>query len=136
SFFRRAAQGEYNLETPQELVALLVTMARNKLADAARKEHRACRDRRRVAEKAAEHLECVPDSEADPGEILASAELLEQFRRALSEEERQIVELRSEGLAWEEVAAQLGGTAQARRMQLDRAAKRIVRELGIEAADL
>jgi hypothetical protein len=89
-----------------------------------------------VVEKAAEHLESVPDAGADPGEILASEELLEQFRRALSEEERQIVELRSEGLAWEDVAAKLGGTAQARRMQLGRAAKRIVRELGIEAADL
>src|SRR5262245_20178093 len=136
SFFRRAAKGEYDLERPEELVALLVTMARNKLAEAARKEHRECRDRRRVAEKAAEHLENVPDSEADPGEILASEELLEQFRRALSEEERQIVELRSEGLSWEDVAAQLGGTAQARRMQLRRAFERVVREVGIDAADL
>ena len=42
-----------------------------------------------------------------------------------------------QGLAWDEVARQLGGTAQARRMQLARAAERVARELGLDdgAAD-
>jgi DNA-directed RNA polymerase specialized sigma24 family protein len=50
SFFLRTAAGEYDLERPEQLVALLVTMARNKLASAARREHRACRDNRRLSE--------------------------------------------------------------------------------------
>lgn len=136
SFFLRTAAGEYDLERPEQLVALLVTMARNKLASAARREHRACRDSRRLSEQAAEQLASVSDAGEDPGEVLASKELLERFRQALSDEERQIVASRSEGLAWAEVAARLGGTAQSRRMQLTRAVERVVRQLGIEAADL
>src|SRR4029453_16591416 len=48
SFFVRAATGEYDLEGPDQLVRLLVTMARNKLASKARHEHRQRRDYRRV----------------------------------------------------------------------------------------
>ncbi|HVK09128.1 MAG TPA: sigma-70 family RNA polymerase sigma factor [Gemmataceae bacterium] len=136
SLFLRTAAGEYDLERPEQLVGLLVTMARNKLASAARREYRVRRDNRRVSEKAAEDLDGVPDGGLGPGEVLASKELLEQFRQALSAEERQIVELRGGGLAWADVAARLGGTAQSRRMQLTRAVERVVRELGIEPADL
>ena len=136
SFFVRTAAGEYDLDRPEQLVGLLVTMARNKLASAVRREYRERRDTRRLAEKVGEKLESVPDAGAGPGEVLAGKELLEQFRHALSEEERQIVELRGDGLAWADVAARLGGTAQARRMQLTRAVERVVRELGLEEADL
>ena len=136
SFFLRTAAGEYDLERPEQLVGLLVTMARNKLASAARREHRGRRDHRRLAEKAAEDLEGVPDAGDGPGEVLATRELLDRFRRALSDEERRIVERRTAGLAWADVAAELGGTAQSRRMQLTRAVERVVRELGIEPADL
>ena len=134
SFFLRTAAGEYDLERPEQLIGLLLAIARNKLASAARREHRACRDHRRVA--AAENLDSVPAAGAGPGEVLASKELLEQFRQALSEQERLIVELRSDGLAWADVAAKLGGTAQSRRMQLTRAIERIAGELGLEPADL
>jgi hypothetical protein len=58
--------------------------------------------------------------------------MLSNFFGRLSEEERQIADLRARGLAWEEVAGQLGGTAQARRMQLARAAERVSRELGLD----
>ena len=44
SFFVRAAAGQYELERPEQVVKLLVTMARNKLASAARREHRQRRD--------------------------------------------------------------------------------------------
>jgi RNA polymerase sigma factor (sigma-70 family) len=136
SFFLRTSVGEYDLERPEQLVALLVTMARNKLASAARRERRECRDSRRVTEMGAQELKSVPDMAADPGKALSTAEMLERFRLALSDEERQIVVCRSEGLAWAEVAAKLGGTAQSRRMQLTRAVERVVNELGIESADL
>ncbi|HVK16457.1 MAG TPA: sigma-70 family RNA polymerase sigma factor [Fimbriiglobus sp.] len=136
SFFLRTAAGEYDLERPEQLVGLLVTMARNKLASAARREYRVRRDARRVSEAAAEGLDRVPDAEDSPGEVLATKELLEQFRQSLSDQERQIVELRGDGLTWADVAARLGGTAQSRRMQLSRAVERVVRELGIEPADV
>ena len=48
SFFVRAAAGQYNLADPSQLVALLVRMAQNKLAEQARFHHRGRRDARQV----------------------------------------------------------------------------------------
>jgi RNA polymerase sigma-70 factor (ECF subfamily) len=134
SFFLRAAAGQYDLEQPEQLVRLLVTMARNKLASAARGQHRQRRDQRRESAGGAEELAGLADPRPGPEESVAGAELLRRFRDALSAEERQLVDLRGEGLAWADVAARLGGTAQARRMQLARAVDRVARELGIEPA--
>ena len=69
-----------------------------------------------------------------PCRLVAGRELLEAFRARLSEEERMLADLRAEGREWAEIAARLGGTAQARRMQLARAARRVERQLeGCEA---
>src|SRR5690242_7706534 len=38
SFFVRAASGQYDLETPEKVLGLLVAMARNKLASLARRQ--------------------------------------------------------------------------------------------------
>jgi DNA-binding CsgD family transcriptional regulator len=65
--------------------------------------------------------------------VVAGQELLTRFRQSLSDEERQLADLRSQGLSWADIAARLGGTAQARRMQLARAVERAARELGLEA---
>jgi RNA polymerase sigma-70 factor (ECF subfamily) len=131
SFFVRAAAGQYDLDEPGQLVRLLVTMARNKLASAARQQYRQRRDPRRLA-GGAEGLEQVAEAGPTPSVALAGKELLANFLGRLGEEERRIVELRGQGLAWDEVARQLGGTAQARRMQLARAAERVARDLGLE----
>jgi hypothetical protein len=44
SFFFQAALGQYELQTPDQLLRLLVTMARNKLSNEAKKQRRARRD--------------------------------------------------------------------------------------------
>jgi RNA polymerase sigma-70 factor (ECF subfamily) len=49
SFFLRAATGQYDLNDPSELVALLVRMAQNKLAVQARFHRRQRRDVRQAA---------------------------------------------------------------------------------------
>jgi RNA polymerase sigma factor (sigma-70 family) len=131
SFFFRAAAGEYDLETPEQLQRLLVTMTRNELASAARHQGRQRRDSRRVVQGEAQ-LEGVADRTPSPSEELSGQELLEHFRRRLNDSERQVAELRSQGLAWADVAARLGGTAQARRVELARAVERVARELGLE----
>ena len=41
---------------------------------------------------------------------MSRRELLERLRSALTDEERQIAELRGEGLGWEKVAEALGST--------------------------
>jgi RNA polymerase sigma factor (sigma-70 family) len=132
SFFFRTAAGQYDLDTPEQLQRLLVTMAKNKLASAARGEHRQRRDQRRVAAGGEEMLAGVAGNGPTPSQIVAGKELLERFRQALNEEERQLAELRGEGMAWGDIAARLGGTAQARRMQLARAVERVARELGLD----
>src|SRR5215471_16239901 len=90
SFFVRAAVGEYDLEAPEQLVGLLVKMARNKLASAARKATRQRRDHRRQVGAAAEALAGVASSEATPSQQVARQELLERARRQLSEEELEL----------------------------------------------
>lgn len=65
--------------------------------------------------------------------IVAGQELLARARSLLRDEERQMAELRAAGLPWEEIAAQLGGTAQARRVQFSRAMERITTELELHA---
>jgi RNA polymerase sigma-70 factor (ECF subfamily) len=130
SFFLRAAAGQYDLEEPKQLVRLLVGMARNKLAFQVRKHRRQRRDARRN-EALGEAAQAVAASGPSPSEIVAGRELLERFRQELSEEERALADRRARGLGWAEIAAELGGTPQARRKQLERAVDRVSVYLGL-----
>jgi hypothetical protein len=111
------------------LVRLLAGMARNKVAAQARKHGAARRDFRR-----AERLEgAEPAAAADsPSQVVAGAELLREFRARLSDEERRMADLRAAGRGWVEVADELGGAADARRIQFQRAVDRVARALGLE----
>ncbi len=131
SFFVRAALGQYHLDTPDELLKLLATMARHKLADQVDRERAACRDNRRVEEGSAETRE-VHSRASSPSRQVAARELLEEVQRRLSPEERQLVELRNQGLDWAAIAARLGGSPEALRKRLARATERIARELGLD----
>jgi RNA polymerase sigma-70 factor (ECF subfamily) len=92
SFFLRVAAGQYDLERPENLARLLVTMARHKLASAARGQRRQRRDQRRVAADGNERLAGVADPRQGPGSAVAGAELLRRFREGLSEEEARLVD--------------------------------------------
>ena len=127
NFFVRVAAGEYDLKEPNDLIKLLLTMTRNKLSEKMRRQHRLRRDSRRTV-GGVEELP-LAGLEPTPSSVIASKELLQQARLRLSEEERRLVELRGQGLSWEEVAASLGGTAGARRNQLARALDRVAQEL-------
>src|ERR1700722_470590 len=129
-FFVRVAAGEYDLKEPDDLIKLLLTMTRNKLAEKMRHQHRLRRDSRRTV-GGVEEL-ALAGRDPSPSSVVADKELLEQARMRLSEEERQLGELRGQGSSWEEVAASLGGTAGARRNQLARALDRVAVELRID----
>ena len=131
SFFVRAASGQYDLEQPAQLVKLLVGMTRNKLAFQARKQRAMRRDNRRIQTLDLETCD-VAASDASPSQVVAGQELLENFRQRLSPEERQLADLRTQGRDWADIAAVLGGTAQARRKQLARAVERVAKELGLD----
>src|SRR6516225_3387179 len=55
SFFVRAASGQYDLDTPEQLLRRLTTMARNKLLNQARQQQAGCRDNRMVTDDIADH---------------------------------------------------------------------------------
>lgn len=131
SFFVRAAVGDYDLDEPRQLIGLLVKMARNKVAEQARFHHRQRRDLRRHNAEHDPAVEVAVNQES-PSEIVQMRELLQQVRERLSDEERLLADLRMQGLDWEAVAARAGGTAEARRKQLGRAAARVSRELGLD----
>jgi RNA polymerase sigma-70 factor (ECF subfamily) len=131
SFFVRAAAGQFELDSPQHLAKLLAAMAKNKLASQARKYRYQKRDVGRI-DASNYALDGVSDDQPTPSDCVSAKELFKRLHESLTDDERQVVDLRREGFSWKEVAESLGGTAQARRMQLDRAADRVIGQLGLE----
>lgn len=131
SFFIRAATGQYELDSPAKLMALLRTMVRNKVARQVRKQQALRRDMRRDVSIGSDD---VPLAAADPSpsRLAIGREMLDAFRVRLSADERQMADLRSQGYEWGEIAERIGGTAQARRKQLARAVERVAEELGLD----
>jgi RNA polymerase sigma-70 factor (ECF subfamily) len=131
SFFVRAALGQYELDAPEQLLKLLATMARHKLADRVDRERADCRDNRRVQDAGAEARE-VASPAGSPSRHAEARELLQEVQRRLSPQERQVVDLRAQGMDWAAIARQLGGTPEALRKRLARATDRIALELGLD----
>lgn len=129
SFFLRGS--EFELQEPKDLVRLLVTMARNKLASSARRVLAQKRDGQR-RDVDAPLLNQVADGSDTPSRIVSMLELIAEAKKKLTPEEQQLVDLRNDGKSWDEIAVELGGTAQARRMQLARAMERVTESLGME----
>jgi RNA polymerase sigma-70 factor (ECF subfamily) len=131
SFFVRAALGQYDLETPEQLLKLLAVMARNKVHNQALQHRAARRDYRRVQAHAPDETDFV-DPHSGPSQVVADQELLAELRRRLSPEELQLAEQRAQGRSWLEIAELLGGTPDGLRMRLNRAIVRVSHELGLE----
>jgi RNA polymerase sigma-70 factor (ECF subfamily) len=134
SFFVRAATGQYQLDSPEQLLKLLVTMARHKLGKARRDQLRAKRDARRIVSTSADE-HAIPTQASTPSEQVAAKDLLAEVERRLTAEERRLVELRGQGCDWAAIAAELGGSAEALRKKLTRAVSRVAGELGLDETD-
>jgi RNA polymerase sigma factor (sigma-70 family) len=135
SFFARAALGQFDIDRPEQVLKLLVSMARTKLAEQMRNHRRQRRDHRRRQEMEPEALAALVDDATTPSRAVANEELLSEARRLLSDEERRMAELRALGTDWAEIARQLGGTPNGRRMQFVRALDRVVEHLGLERGE-
>ncbi len=133
NFFVRTAAGQFDFQEPRDVLKLLVTMARNKLLDKVREQQAGRRDQRRVADGES-NLEAVSDGQATPSRVMAGRELLEQVQRQLSPDERELMELRAHGKAWNEIAAERGESAEALRKKLTRAMNRVSEALGLDKA--
>jgi RNA polymerase sigma-70 factor (ECF subfamily) len=131
SFFVRLSLGQFQVEEPAQLIKLLVSMTRNKVADQARKEQAECRDHRRI-EAGDVHDHDVAGAAAGPSQIVAARDLLEQVRSRLSPEELRLADRRAVGRDWPDIAAELGGSPDALRKKFTRAINRVTRELGLD----
>ncbi len=131
SFFVRTAAGQFDLEKPEQLLGLLVQMARHKLADQVRRQRAGRRDNRRI-EGGDVHEREVVAVEAGPSRQVAGRDLLQAVRGRLSPEERQLADQRALGKEWPDIAAELGGDPCALRKKLTRAINRVARELGLD----
>jgi RNA polymerase sigma factor (sigma-70 family) len=128
NFFRRATDGEFELDRPERLIHLLATMARNRLTDHALRLRAARRDERRT-EHAVDAAERLVDPDPSPSEIVARREMVQAIRDRLTGEERHLADQRALGRPWAEIAAELDARPDALRVRLDRAIDRISREL-------
>lgn len=130
SFFVRVASGVYDLETPEQLMRLLSTMARNKLANQANHLRAARRDHRRTegGDVAAE----VAARDPRPSVQVSTRELLGEVHRRLTPDERQILERRELGNDWAAIADAVGGTPEAVRKRFTRGIDRVAKQLGLD----
>jgi RNA polymerase sigma-70 factor (ECF subfamily) len=130
SFFVRAALGQYELDKPEQLLKLLASMARNKLADHVRKEQAERRDNRRTGGTAEEMQVAAAGPTAS--QAVSARELLSEVHKRLSAEERQLADQRAQGREWSEIAAEMGGSAEALRKRLARAIDRVAQDMGLD----
>lgn len=127
NFFSRAALGQFDLGEPRQLLGLLVTMARNRVIDLARRQRSQRRDQGR--ELSLQHgltggMEpCA--AEPSPSRMIAGKELLDQVRAQLTDDERAIADRRAAGSDWLQIASELGGTPESLRKRLARALDRV-----------
>jgi RNA polymerase sigma factor (sigma-70 family) len=134
SFFVRAALGQFELKTPDQLLRLLATITRNKLANQANGQRAAKRDVGREVHGSAE-AEAVADRGGTPSRQVAARELLEAARARLSRDEQRLLDRRQDGAKWAELARSEGTTPGALRKKLARAVDRVARELGLDGSD-
>jgi RNA polymerase sigma-70 factor (ECF subfamily) len=131
TFFVRANLGQYELDTPESLLKLLATIARNKVTNEAHRQQADRRDYRRDR-VLGDHDALLRSPRCDPGEQVAARELLTKVREQLSDDERQLADERGRGDSWAEIAAAHGGTAESLRKKLARALDRVLRSLGLD----
>jgi RNA polymerase sigma-70 factor (ECF subfamily) len=131
SFFVRAAVGQYDLDQPAQLVALLVRMTRNKVAAHARHYRQEKRDARRTT-GGDEAVRTIAGTARDPQDAAAGKELLSALFTQLTGEERELAQRRAIGQDWAAIAADMGGTSESRRKQLARALDRLAPKLGYD----
>jgi RNA polymerase sigma-70 factor (ECF subfamily) len=131
-FFVRAAAGQFELNQPDQLLKLLVTMARNKLRDQVSYHRAARRDQRRLTPAALEPLAQVAGSAPSPSAAVVALDMLQAVRAALSPEERELADQRALGRDWNSIAAEKGVHPDTLRKRLTTALDRVARQLGLE----
>lgn len=131
SFFVRTALGQYDLDSPEQLIGLLTAITRNKLMNQINHMRAQRRDVHKNITIEGEELG-LADRASDPSEQASAREILEKVCARLDPQERYLAEQRSLGRTWPELATELGATDVALRKKLTRALDRVMAELGID----
>lgn len=134
AFLIRFVAGALEVHTQDDLLKLLLGIARKKFARLRRREGADRRDRGRTAALGSDPN--LPDARAeDPSVVLTRDELLRDVRRRMADGERELFELRRAGYSWDEIAARVGEPAARLRKRYSRAIQGVCQELGLEAPD-
>ncbi len=131
TFFVRTALGQYDLDSPENLVNLLASIARNKLTNQVNHLRAQRRDVRKNSSLDSDGMQ-AKDRASDPSEQASAREILEKVWERLDPHDRYLAEQRSLGRTWKEIAAELGGLDVTLRKKLTRSLDRAMSELGID----
>jgi len=127
-FFQRATGGQFDLATPQQLMALLVTMAKNRLLQYVESQQAARRDIRRLIQSSVDDLP-LTGSDETPSQIVATRELNQLLRERFDPETLWLAEQRIAGRSWADLAQEKQTTPDGLRMRWTRALERVAEEL-------
>jgi DNA-directed RNA polymerase specialized sigma24 family protein len=116
-FLLRGGVKQYDLGSPADLRRLLTVVARNRVNYYAR--------RLRQLPTVGPVSDNLPGRTAPPQDEAVAQELAEMLETRLTTEEADLARRRMSGASWEEIATAVGGTSDARRMQLARAIRKL-----------
>jgi DNA-directed RNA polymerase specialized sigma24 family protein len=122
-FFLKDATKRYDLSSPDDLFKMFRVMVRNRVFYHVRK----CKNDKRSSQV----MDELASSDVSPDQIVAAKELREAIVSRLNAEEADLVQRRLNGATWEDICAVVGGTPDARRMQLARATKRLATQMSL-----
>ena len=131
-FFCRAADGAFDLGSEDRLVALLVTMARNRVRDEARREQATRRGGGRRPVESDHLLHGLACDDPTPSRAASDRETVDALFALLPEDVRYLAAERAAGREWADLAAEVGGTPQAVRKRMSRAVGKAAEELGLQ----
>jgi DNA-directed RNA polymerase specialized sigma24 family protein len=105
---------DVQFERPEDLVGLLKTMARARVAQLARFWQAQRRDVRKNAGMDNPDVQALPTDSLSVSSVIARRELLDRTLARLSARDRQIMQWRQDGLAWPDIAQRLEGPVRKR----------------------
>lgn len=132
NFFVRAAAGQFDLDRPEELLKLLVVMARNRLRDHVSFQRAGRRDNRLEEADPADAFASAAADQPTPSTAVAARDLLASVLNALEPHERRLAELRAAGNDWNAIAAELRERPDTLRKRLTTALNRVAARLGMD----
>ena len=131
NFFVRVSHGQFELDSPEQLLKLLASMIRNKVTDHARRQKADRRDFRRTAGADAYEVD-VAGRQETPSQIVSAKELAQACHERFTSDERDLIEQRKLGRGWDDLGQEFGVSPDALRKKVTRAVDRVAHEVGLD----